>query len=368
MARNSVSGLWMRQTLLGSGNGIGNGSFQTQGLGRLDNPKFFPNCIQTLKALNWISTAPPLSPSIHIISTPKSPVFLDSLHFLQHRRRLSSAPAPAQFQSPSPFPAPREIKFPSPAAMVILREEDEYRRAIRKVKDEQLPAVFYFVRHDAQSCFLFGSPTTRKMREQFPHVTVYKFVFDLENWHPLAGLMGVSSLPTFHFYQNGKKVDEIFPSPYLNRPSDESEIPSLVLDTCEKLYRYVIQVEKPHPTGSSGKGKGKRKSTYQQLVVQAKTDANENDKVVALGGGRVGDASTSSEQSDGPVEAVYSSGSAPSLDKAMRALSANPYCYEHSDLWWYAKGVLKANPGKRATLLKVGTRKVCWLRSQMCED
>ncbi|XP_070677674.1 uncharacterized protein [Malus domestica] len=281
MARNSVSGLWMRQTLLGSGNGIGNGSFQTQGLGRLDNPKFFPNCIQTLKALNWISTAPPLSPSIHIISTPKSPVFLDSLHFLQHRRRLSSAPAPAQaqFQSPSPFPAPREIKFPSPAAMVILREEDEYRRAIRKVKG-----------------FLFGSPTTRKMREQFPHVTVYKFVSDIQNWHPLAGLMGVSSLPTFHFYQNGKKVDEIFPSPYLNRRSDESEIPSLVLDTCEKLYRYVIQVEKPHPMGSSGKGKGKRKSTYQQLVVQAKTDANENDKVVALGGGRAGDASTSSEQ------------------------------------------------------------------------
>ncbi|KAM2707662.1 hypothetical protein EV1_036615 [Malus domestica] len=180
MARNSISGLLMRRTLLGSGNGLGNGSFQIQGLGRLDNPKFFPNCIQTLKALNWISTAPSLSPSIHITSTPKSPVFLDSLHFLQHRRRLSSAPAPAQFQSPSPFLSPREIKFPSPAAMVILREEDEYRRAIRKVKDEQLPAVFYFVRHDAQSCFLFGSPTTRKMREQFPHVTVYKFVFDLE--------------------------------------------------------------------------------------------------------------------------------------------------------------------------------------------
>ncbi|KAM1347852.1 uncharacterized protein LOC126623880 [Malus sylvestris] len=361
MARNSISGLLMRQALLGSGNGLGNGSFQTQGLGRLDNPKFFLNCMQTLKTLNWISTAPSLSPSIHITSTPKSPVFLDSLHFLQHRRRLSSAPAPAQFQSPSPFLSPREIKFPSPAAMVILREEDEYRRAIRKVKDEQLPAVFYFVRHDAQSCFLFGSPTTRKMREQFPHVTVYKFVFDIQNWHPLAGLMGVSSLPTFHFYQNGKKVGEIFPSRYLHRPP--VEIPNLVLDTCEKLYRHVI-----HPMGSSGKGKGKRKSTYQQLVVQAKTDANENDKVVALGGGRVGDASTSSEQSDGPVESVHSRGSAPSLDEAMRAVSANPYCYEHSGLWWYAKGILKANPEKRATLLKVGTRKVSWLRSHMSED
>ncbi|RXH99399.1 hypothetical protein DVH24_011724 [Malus domestica] len=219
--------------------------------------------------------------------------------------------------------------------MVILREEDEYRRAIRKVKG-----------------FLFGSPTTRKMREQFPHVTVYKFVFDIQNWHPLAGLMGVSSLPTFHFYQNGKKVGEIFPSRYLHRPP--VEIPNLVLDTCEKLYRHVI-----HPMGSSGKGKGKRKSTYQQLVVQAKTDANENDKVVALGGGRVGDASTSSEQSDGPVESVHSRGSAPSLDEAMRAVSANPYCYEHSGLWWYAKGILKANPEKRATLLKVGTRKFC---------
>nr|XP_028943530.1 uncharacterized protein LOC103446811 isoform X4 [Malus domestica] len=193
--------------------------------------------------------------SIHVTSTPKSPVLLDSLHFLQHRRRLSSAPAP----SPSPSPAPA-IKFPRPADIVILWKQDQVERAIQKVQAN-----------------LFGSPTVRKMREEFPHVTVYKYVHTFED--DLLG-MNVMFTPTFHFYQNGKKVDEIFANPYQNRTADE--IPDLAMEICEKLYRHVIQVETTQPMSSSGKGKGKRKRrTYQQLFVQAKTDENENDKVVA---------------------------------------------------------------------------------------
>nr|XP_028943529.1 uncharacterized protein LOC103446811 isoform X3 [Malus domestica] len=85
------------------------------------------------------------------------------------------------------------------------------------------------------SCFaanLFGSPTVRKMREEFPHVTVYKYVHTFED--DLLG-MNVMFTPTFHFYQNGKKVDEIFANPYQNRTADE--IPDLAMEICEKLYR-----------------------------------------------------------------------------------------------------------------------------------
>ncbi|KAM1005347.1 hypothetical protein ACFX2I_005407 [Malus domestica] len=165
--------------------------------------------------------------SIHVTSTPKSPVLLDSLHFLQHRRRLSSAPAP----SPSPSPAPA-IKFPRPADIVILWKQDQVERAIQKVQDGLLPAVFYFASQICVDSNLFGSPTVRKMREKFPHVTVHKYVHTFED--DLLG-MNVMFTPTFHFYQNGKKVDEIFANPYQNRTADE--IPDLAMEICEKLYR-----------------------------------------------------------------------------------------------------------------------------------
>ncbi|KAM2136566.1 hypothetical protein ACFX1R_006313 [Malus domestica] len=113
MARND--GVMIRQTLLRIGNGIGNGSYgpSFQVLPLLHS---FPNCIETLKALTSIPTTPSWSLSIHATSTPKSPLFLDSLHFLQHRRRLSSAPAPSTSPPPSRAPA---IKFPSPADIVV---------------------------------------------------------------------------------------------------------------------------------------------------------------------------------------------------------------------------------------------------------
>ncbi|KAM1009040.1 hypothetical protein FF1_005364 [Malus domestica] len=318
--------------------------------------------------------------SIHITSTPKSPVLLDSLHFLQHRRRLSSAPAP----SPSPSPAPA-IKFPRPADIVILWKQDQVERAIQKVQDGLLPAVFYFASQICVDSNLFGSPTVRKMREEFPHphVTVYKYVHTFED--DLLG-MNVMFTPTFHFYQNGKKVDEIFANPYQNRTADE--IPDLVMEICEKLYRHVIQVETTQPMSSFGKGKGKRKRrTYQQLFVQAKTDENENDKVVALGGGKVGGAlafaeqrggaqlsqrrgaAASSEHSDRPIEAVDSSGSAPSFDEAMKAVVSIHEWRHEKYLRWYAKGLFKANPEKKAMCLKVVTDyKIAWLLSDAAED
>ncbi|RXH85773.1 hypothetical protein DVH24_014357 [Malus domestica] len=194
--------------------------------------------------------------SIHVTSTPKSPVLLDSLHFLQHRRRLSSAPAPSPSPSPAPGNAPFSfssnfcdlmmilllplrllcifiaIKFPRPADIVILWKQDKVERAIQKVQDGLLPAVFYFASQICVDSNLFGSPTVRKMREKFPHVTVHKYVHTFED--DLLG-MNVMFTPTFHFYQNGKKVDEIFANPYQNRTADE--IPDLAMEICEKPYR-----------------------------------------------------------------------------------------------------------------------------------
>ncbi|KAM1320319.1 hypothetical protein ACFX14_005371 [Malus domestica] len=375
MARND--GVMIRQTLFRIGNGIGNGSYGPSSFQVLHGLHSFPNCIKTLKALTLIPTTPSLSLSIHATSTPKSPVLLDSPHFLQHQRRLSSAPAPSKSPSPSRAPA---IKFPSPADIVVLWKEDEVERAIQKVKDGQLAAVFYFAMPTSYNSNHFGSPTVRKMREQIPHVTVYKYVFTSKGYSPD---MNITTTPTFRFYQNGEMVDEIFANPYQNRRADE--IPKLVIETCEKLYRHVIRVESTQPMSSPGKGKGKRKRrTHQQLVVQAKTDKNENDKVVSLGVGKVGDAllsqrrgaATSSELSDRPIEAADSISSAPSLDEAVEAVASTyPGPLYKGCLRWYAKGVFKANPEKIAMFLKVARGdkvarydKVAWLLRDVAED
>nr|XP_017190564.2 uncharacterized protein LOC103446722 isoform X3 [Malus domestica] len=369
MARND--GVMIRQTLFRIGNGIGNGSYGPSSFQVLHGLHSFPNCIKTLKALTLIPTTPSLSLSIHATSTPKSPVLLDSPHFLQHQRRLSSAPAPSKSPSPSRAPA---IKFPSPADIVVLWKEDEVERAIQKVK------VFYFAMPTSYNSNHFGSPTVRKMREQIPHVTVYKYVFTSKGYSPD---MNITTTPTFRFYQNGEMVDEIFANPYQNRRADE--IPKLVIETCEKLYRHVIRVESTQPMSSPGKGKGKRKRrTHQQLVVQAKTDKNENDKVVSLGVGKVGDAllsqrrgaATSSELSDRPIEAADSISSAPSLDEAVEAVASTyPGPLYKGCLRWYAKGVFKANPEKIAMFLKVARGdkvarydKVAWLLRDVAED
>ena len=73
---------------------------------------------------------------------------------------------------------------------------------------------------------------------------------------------------------------------------------------------------------------------------------------------------SSGEHSNRPIEAVDSSGSAPSFDEAMKAVVSVPEWRHEKYLRWYAKGLFKANPEKKAMCLKVVTDdKIAWLLS-----
>lgn len=109
----------------------------------------------------------------------------------------------------------------------MLTEKKEYKRAIKQVKGGRLAAVFYFTAAACPNTVTYSIPIVRKIREHFPHVKLYKVLITVESdLRPIAHDLGVSIMPTFLFYQNGVKVDEV-----VGGYADP------VMDICEKLYR-----------------------------------------------------------------------------------------------------------------------------------
>ncbi|XP_008225887.1 PREDICTED: thioredoxin O2, mitochondrial [Prunus mume] len=144
------------------------------------------NSFQTLASISTTpssshttpSNSKPVSKSVHHFSNP---------HFLQHR----------PLSSPS-----------GPSKIVPIRSENEYCSAINVVQDKALPALFYFTAVWCGPC-RFISPVIGELSEQYPHVTTYKIDIDEEGLANTLGKLNISSVPTFQFFQDGKKVAEI---------------------------------------------------------------------------------------------------------------------------------------------------------------
>ncbi|KAG7034803.1 Thioredoxin O1, mitochondrial [Cucurbita argyrosperma subsp. argyrosperma] len=145
------------------------------------------------------------------------------------------------FQSPSlPFRHCRPLCSASdPSNIIMIKSEDQFKKSLGKAQDEALPAIFYFT---AAWCGRLLSPVIKELSKNHPQVTTYKIDIDqkkliLEYFMPgkiiesvayffsrspfliffddLEGLertlsdLNITSVPTLHFFQSGKKAGEI---------------------------------------------------------------------------------------------------------------------------------------------------------------
>ncbi|XP_070662706.1 uncharacterized protein [Malus domestica] len=93
------------------------------------------------------------------------------------------------------WPADTVPPPPYPPNTVLFNTEYGYDRALNKIKDERLPSVLFFTAYGCKKTSKWIHPFFPELCEQFKHITIYVF--------PLP------PQPTFQFYLNGEKVEEI---------------------------------------------------------------------------------------------------------------------------------------------------------------
>ncbi|XP_050135289.1 thioredoxin O2, mitochondrial-like isoform X2 [Malus sylvestris] len=174
MARNS--GVAMARQLLGN-----HSKFCTALLHHYSLPS---SSFQTLASS--IPTSPPPPPTA-------TPFTSNSLHHSPNPRFLQLQP----LSSPS-----------GSSNIVVIKSEDEYNSTISKAKDGAEPALFYFTAVWCGPC-KFISPVIGELSEQYPHATTYKIDIDEEGLTNTLGKLNISAVPTFHLFQDGKKVAEV---------------------------------------------------------------------------------------------------------------------------------------------------------------
>ncbi|KAL2524716.1 Thioredoxin O1 [Abeliophyllum distichum] len=95
-----------------------------------------------------------------------------------------------------------------PTNIVLIESEEQFNDSLRKVQDESLPAIFYFTAVWCGPCRLL-SPIIGQLSEKYPHVTTYKIDIDKEALGNALSKLNIHSVPTLHFFQNGKKASEV---------------------------------------------------------------------------------------------------------------------------------------------------------------
>ncbi|KAM0998429.1 hypothetical protein ACFX2I_008169 [Malus domestica] len=113
---------------------------------------------------------------------------------------------------------------------------DQYVRAVKTIQ----------VSHVTSDMFM-------EMCEPFPHVTAYEFILDPEEdkYKSILENLNIPRTPTFHFYQNGKKVVEI------TRKSWESD----AYEICLKKTLVELYIRRPTERSSD-----KEKSTVEDTL------------------------------------------------------------------------------------------------------
>lgn len=95
-----------------------------------------------------------------------------------------------------------------PSNIVSIESEQQFTDSLRKVQDESLPAIFYFTAVWCGPCRLL-SPVIGQLSEKYPHVTTYKIDIDKEELGNELSKLNIHSVPTLHFFINGKKASEV---------------------------------------------------------------------------------------------------------------------------------------------------------------
>ncbi|KAF3450041.1 hypothetical protein FNV43_RR06120 [Rhamnella rubrinervis] len=160
--------------------------------------------LHPLRSTSVQAISPPPSSPITYPSKPISKNFYFSkFPFLQYRSLSSSS---------------------DPSNIVLIKSEEGFKSALSRVQDESLPAIFYFTAVWCGPCRAI-SPILTELSSHYPHVTTYKIDIDEDLGNTLS-LLNISSVPTFHFFQNGKKGAEVI----------GADVAALK-NTMEKLYK-----------------------------------------------------------------------------------------------------------------------------------
>ncbi|KAH9618395.1 hypothetical protein KSS87_021410 [Heliosperma pusillum] len=122
-----------------------------------------------------------------------------------------SIPAVACLFSPSSPSSPSRCyssSSESPSNMVLVKSENQLSESLRKATDDSFPAIFYFTAEWCGPCrFLW--PDIKKLSESLPDVTFYKIDIDEVGTGPTVHKFCISSVPTLHFFKDGKKAAEV---------------------------------------------------------------------------------------------------------------------------------------------------------------
>ncbi|KAH9795533.1 Thioredoxin O1 [Citrus sinensis] len=104
-----------------------------------------------------------------------------------------------------------------PSNILVIESGEEFNSSLGKVKDDSLPAIFYFTAAWCGPC-KFIWPVIGELSAKHPHVTTYKIDID-QKPKPRAAIskglestlskLNISAVPTFLFFQHGEKVAEI---------------------------------------------------------------------------------------------------------------------------------------------------------------
>ncbi|KAI4343173.1 hypothetical protein MLD38_027707 [Melastoma candidum] len=95
-----------------------------------------------------------------------------------------------------------------PSNICLIKSKEDFDGALTRVRDESSPAVLYFTAAWCGPCRLI-SPVIEELNQKYPHVTTYKVDIDQEGIQGKLMELGINSVPTLHFFQDGKKVEEI---------------------------------------------------------------------------------------------------------------------------------------------------------------
>ncbi|XP_074275722.1 thioredoxin O2, mitochondrial-like [Silene latifolia] len=157
-----------------------------------------------LQFLRPISTG-----STPLMSTLLSPSSLLSPSYMSFSSL--SIPAVACLFSPSSASSPSRCfssSSESPSNMVQVKSENQLSESLRKATDDSFPSIFYFTAEWCGPCrFLW--PDIKKLSESLPDVTFYKIDIDEVGTGPTVHKFCISSVPTLHFFKDGKKAAEV---------------------------------------------------------------------------------------------------------------------------------------------------------------
>ncbi|OMP00226.1 Thioredoxin [Corchorus olitorius] len=118
---------------------------------------------------------------------------------------------PRSFEPPK-FGFEAEIEEPPvPPNVVMVNSDEEFEAALNKTEGESQLGIFYFTNKGCVPCRFIG-PVMEELARRNPHVTTYKMDTEAKELAGTVEKLGITTVPTVHFFVDGEKKDEVIGS------------------------------------------------------------------------------------------------------------------------------------------------------------